>query len=120
VFVRFGLLPPGGSVRQVLLQGMVIGFATVLAWKYLLLGVMGFYLLTSYVHLGDTPFLEFVIGTGRNLLQPASTAALARLETRFCARGGPVAGLVWDEIRSGWPCGIVFKNSGINLRVVRS
>lgn len=70
LFAAFGLLPAAGSFRQTLLQGFVLGLATLLAWKFLLLGVLGLHLLTSYVHLGASPFLEFVTATGRNLLKP--------------------------------------------------
>ena len=70
LFARFGLLPDAGLFRQTLLQGFILGLATVLAWKSLLLGVLGLYLVTSYVHLGSSPLWDFVTATGRNLLKP--------------------------------------------------
>ena len=76
VFTSFGLVPAARSVSQTLLQGSVLALATVLAWKYLLLALIGLHLLTSYVHLGDSPFWEFVSVTGSNLLKPLRVVPL--------------------------------------------
>jgi uncharacterized protein YggT (Ycf19 family) len=70
LFANLGLVPAARSFWQMLWQGSVLALATVLAWKYLLLGVLGLHFLTSYVHLGDSPFWQFVSATGSNLLKP--------------------------------------------------
>ena len=70
LFAGFGLLPAAGSFRQMLGQGLLLGLMTVLAWKFLLLGLLGLHLFTSYVHLGVSPFWEFVTASGRNLIEP--------------------------------------------------
>ncbi|MEY2409660.1 MAG: hypothetical protein QOF48_2330 [Verrucomicrobiota bacterium] len=67
---RLALLPPATSLRQPLLQGLVLGLAVLLSTKYLLLGLLGLYLVTSYIHFGTWTFLEFATLTGKNLLHP--------------------------------------------------
>jgi uncharacterized protein YggT (Ycf19 family) len=61
---------PKTSTAHVLLQGCVIGAAVYLALKFLVLGVLLLYLLTSYVYLGEFPFWKFVDVTARAILRP--------------------------------------------------
>ena len=97
LFVHLGLVPPARSFSQTLGQGAILALATVLAWKYLLLGVLALYLLTSYVHLGDSPFWEFISATGSNLLKPLRIVPLRAGKIDFA----PVAALliVWFGTR---------------------
>ncbi len=68
--LKLGLLPAPKSSAQCWEQSLVIGLATVLAWKFLLIGFWLLHLLNSYVYLGNHPFWNFVNTTSRNLLLP--------------------------------------------------
>ena len=63
-----GLLPSATSFKLVLEQGLVLGLASFLAWKYLILGILAVHLLNSYVYLGRSPFLDLASDTARHLL----------------------------------------------------
>ncbi len=47
-----------------------MGAGSMLAWKPLLLLVMGVHIVSSYLYLGDHPLLAFVNAVARNLLRP--------------------------------------------------
>jgi len=88
-----GILPSATSFKLVLEQGLVLGLASFLAWKYLILGILGVHLLNSYIYLGRSPFLDLASATARHLL-----AAIAWLPLRLGRIDlAPVimAGLVW-------------------------
>lgn len=58
------------SPVQLIEQAAVIGAATYLAWKYLIIGVLLLHLLNSYIYFGNHPFWNFINATARNLLAP--------------------------------------------------
>jgi uncharacterized protein YggT (Ycf19 family) len=64
------VVPRSKSVAQLLEQAAVIGAATYLAWKYLIVGILLLHLLNSYIYLGNHPFWSFINTTSRNLLWP--------------------------------------------------
>lgn len=68
LLARMGLLPPAGSVELILQQAMVVGMASFLAWKYLLLGILAVHLVNSYIYIGRFQLLDFASETARNLL----------------------------------------------------
>jgi uncharacterized protein YggT (Ycf19 family) len=51
-------------------QALVVGAATFLAWKYLLLAILFVHFVNSYVYLGPGAFWGYLSDTGRNLLGP--------------------------------------------------
>ncbi len=65
---QLGLLPSAASIALILEQGLVLGLALFLAWKYLILGILLVHLLNSYVYLGRSPFLDLASDTARHLL----------------------------------------------------
>ncbi len=65
-----GIVPASKSTAQLFEQAALIGAATYLAWKYLMVGVLLLHLLNSYVYLGNHAFWNFVNATARNLLLP--------------------------------------------------
>jgi uncharacterized protein YggT (Ycf19 family) len=67
---RLGLLPGPKNTAQLLEQAAVIGASSYLGWKYLIVAVLLFHLLNSYVYLGKQPFWSFVSVSARNLLAP--------------------------------------------------
>src|SRR5208337_3285285 len=51
-------------------QGLVIGLSVYLSWQYLIIGLLVFYLLASYVYFGNHPFWTFINASARHLLAP--------------------------------------------------
>ena len=70
LLLRLGLLPAPKSPVHCWEQSVVIGMATLLAWKSLLIGFWLLHLLNSYVYLGNHLFWNFVNVTSLNLLLP--------------------------------------------------
>lgn len=70
ILVSFRLLPAGAPFARVAQEGVVLGLAGLLTWKYLIAGLLLFHLLNSYVYLGPSPLWDFVSLTARNLLKP--------------------------------------------------
>jgi hypothetical protein len=69
LLVSAGLLPPASGFVLLLEQGLVLGFASMLYSKPLLLAALSLHLLNSYVHLGRSPLIDFASDTARNLLK---------------------------------------------------
>lgn len=70
LFAKLGVVPPPTSTRQVWQQGVVLGLAAYLLWKYLIGAVLLLHLVNSHVYLGTSPFWYYVDATARNLLAP--------------------------------------------------
>lgn len=68
LLTAMGLLPAGASFRLVAEQSAVLGLASLLAWKYLLLGMLVVHVVNSYVYFGRFQLLDFASDTARNLL----------------------------------------------------
>jgi uncharacterized protein YggT (Ycf19 family) len=69
-FVGSKIIPPYVSMAHRLEQAATIGLGVYLWWQYLLYAILLLYLLSSYIYLGEHPFLRFVSATGHNLLSP--------------------------------------------------
>lgn len=67
LLVAAGLLPAGASFRLMIEQGFVLSLASFLFWKPLILGILVVHLVSSYVHLGHSPLLDFTSETARRL-----------------------------------------------------
>ena len=70
LFVWHGLLPDGHGAALVAQQGIVLGVASFLSWKFLIIAMLGAQLVNSYVYLGRSPLWDFASLTARHLLQP--------------------------------------------------
>jgi len=70
LLVSLRMLPGGVSLSLIAEQGFVFGLAGLLVWKFLIIGLLLFHLLNSYVYLGRSPILDFAGLTARNLLKP--------------------------------------------------
>lgn len=66
--VRLGIIPSPVSRSHLWQQAAILGLASVLVWKILLLVLLLLYVLNSYVYLGNSAFLNFVSTTARNSL----------------------------------------------------
>jgi len=65
-----GLVERPASAFRLCEQALVIGAATFLTWKYLLLAVLFVYFVNSYVYLGAGAFWGYLSDTGKNLIAP--------------------------------------------------
>jgi uncharacterized protein YggT (Ycf19 family) len=71
-----GMIPGNVSTAHLWQEAFLIGTATFFAWKTLILGFLGLYVLSSYVYLGNHPFWNFVSETSRNMLKPLRVVPL--------------------------------------------
>lgn len=70
LFVHIAILPKTTSAAQFFQQAALMGAASYLAAKYLLVGILVLHLLNSYVYFGNHPFWNFVNATANNFLRP--------------------------------------------------
>ena len=89
LFAKAGILPTPASAARTWEQSLVIGLATFLTWKWLLVGVLLLHLLNSYVYLGESPLFRFVTITARHLLRPLQPLRLQIQRVDFA----PLAGI---------------------------
>jgi len=61
---------PKISLRHLLEQGALIGFAVYLALKFLIVGFLALHLLNSYVYLGEFAFWQFINFSAQRFLSP--------------------------------------------------
>lgn len=67
---HMAILQKSRSSLQLIRQAAVIGGATYLGWKYLIVGILLLHLLSSYIYFGNHPFWNFINVTARNFLAP--------------------------------------------------
>jgi len=70
LLVRWEVIPAVKSALHRLEQAGAIGLGVYLGWKYLIVGLLILYLLSSYIYLGTHVFWNFLAVTGRNMLTP--------------------------------------------------
>jgi len=70
LFVHISILPKTANAAQLFQQAALMGAATYLAAKYLIIGILVLHLLNSYVYFGNHPFWNFVNATATNFLRP--------------------------------------------------
>ena len=68
--VHWDLLPQPTSIAHRTEQSLIIGLASYLAWKHIIVGVLALHLLNSYVYLGSHPFWKNISLVARRLLWP--------------------------------------------------
>ncbi|HOC00353.1 MAG TPA: hypothetical protein PKM43_16610 [Verrucomicrobiota bacterium] len=68
--VRQGMTAAPGSAAHLAQQSILVGLGTILAWKYLVIGLLFLGLLNTYLYLGSWSVWAFVQTTSRNLLRP--------------------------------------------------
>jgi uncharacterized protein YggT (Ycf19 family) len=70
LLVALEILPRPASPNHLLQQSLVMGLSTYLTWRYLILALLGLYVINSYVYLGNYPVWTSIHAAARNLLQP--------------------------------------------------
>ena len=68
--VQMGIVPTPTSSTHVWQQALVLGAASFLVWRLLVLFLCILYMLNSYVYLGKSHLWQYVDTTGANLLAP--------------------------------------------------
>lgn len=72
----WGLMPPPGSETTRLAQAALVGLGSYLAWKYLLLTLLGLHLLHNHIYFGPHPLWSFVDHAAKRLLAPLRSVPL--------------------------------------------
>lgn len=75
-----GAMPPADHFGAVLKQGLGMSLGVVVAWKYLLIGLLLLYLLNSYIYFGKSSLWDFITPAGRRLTRPLAWLRLGRLD----------------------------------------
>ena len=75
--VYWELLPRPTSNMHRFEQALVIGLASYLVWKYVLVGVLALHLVNSYVYLGSHLFWKHITAVARSILSPLRKVPLA-------------------------------------------
>jgi uncharacterized protein YggT (Ycf19 family) len=97
LLVAAGLIPVGAGFRLMVEQGLVLSLASFLFWKPLVLVILLVHLVSSYIHLGHSPLLEFTSDTARRLLTLLRWLPLQWQRIDFAP--AVLAALVWS---AGW------------------
>lgn len=66
----WGLIPPSGSEMTRLAQAALVGLGSYLAWKHLVLALLGLRLLHNHIYFGPHPLWSFVDHAANRLLAP--------------------------------------------------
>ena len=92
-----GMLPAAASFRLVAEQAVVLAFVSLLAWKYLLLGVLVVHVVNSHVYFGRFQLLDFASDTARNVLSVMRAVPLqiGRIDLAPFVMGGLVWAAAW-------------------------
>jgi hypothetical protein len=69
-FGALGLQLPPANMGQVVQEASVVGLNGWLVWRYVVALVLGLYVLSSYVYLGNAPLWLFISNTARAWLRP--------------------------------------------------
>ncbi len=69
-------LPDPATASQRIEQALLVGAGSYLAWKYLIVAVLGSYFVSSYVYFGKNPFWQHLDVVARILLRPLRSLPL--------------------------------------------
>ncbi len=89
LLVALGMVAQPQSAAHLWQQGLVLGVGTVVAWKYLIGGVLFVHVLNSYLYLGSSGVWTYTHATARRLLLPLRWLPLRLGQFDFT----PVAGM---------------------------
>jgi uncharacterized protein YggT (Ycf19 family) len=69
-------LPAPATASQRIEQALLVGIGSYLAWKYLIIAVLGLYFVSCYVYFGKNPFWQHLDIIARILLRPLRSLPL--------------------------------------------
>ena len=87
--VGWGMTAQPASAAHLVQQSLVVGAGIILAWKYVVLGVLLLSVLNTYLYLGNYSLWTFIAATAKRLLRPLAFLPLRIGQVDF----GPVVGL---------------------------
>jgi uncharacterized protein YggT (Ycf19 family) len=70
------ILPASATQMQRFEQSLLVGLGSYLAWKHLIIGVLGLYFVSSYVFFGKQPFWQHLDLVARQLIAPLRLLSL--------------------------------------------
>ena len=97
LLLQIGMVPKA-SPWQLLAQGALIGLASYLPLKFLVVGFLIVYVLNSYIYLGESHFLKFVNTTSTGLLRPLRWLPLRIGRVDFAPLAGMALVMVAAEL----------------------
>jgi uncharacterized protein YggT (Ycf19 family) len=109
LFSHMSIVQKARSPAQLIEQAVVLGAATYLAWKYLIVGILLLHLVNSYVYFGNHPFWNFINASARNLLYPLRWLPLRFGKVDFLPLIGIALVFFLAELLTnppGWPSGL--------------
>jgi uncharacterized protein YggT (Ycf19 family) len=112
LFHRLGIIPMPGSSHQSWQEGLVLGLAAYLLWKYVIAAVLLLYVVNSYVYLGTNPFWNYVDVTARHLLAPLHGLPLKFGRVDFSPLIVIATVFFIDEFSSRWLAVLYHRASG--------
>jgi hypothetical protein len=77
---KMGIVPAVKSRTHLWEQAAVLGISSLLAWRWIVIGLCALHLLNTYIYLGEHPFWRFVSLTARNLLRPIAFFRIGPLD----------------------------------------
>lgn len=86
----WNILPGPATAVHRLEQALLVGAGSYLVWKYLILGVLTLYFISSYVYFGKNPFWQHLEVIARLLLRPLRSLPLRFGKVDFA----PLAGIL--------------------------
>jgi len=72
----WGILPMAATWSQRLQQSLLVGVGSYLAWKQLIVGLLGLYFVSSYVFFGRQPFWQHLAVIARQVIAPLRSLPL--------------------------------------------
>lgn len=102
ILSRMGLIPAPRSTLHLWEQALVLGLASLLVWKFFVVGALVLHLLNSYVYLGRVSWINFLSTTARNLLRPTDWLPLRLGRIDFAPGLAVVLVLLAAHFGAGW------------------
>jgi uncharacterized protein YggT (Ycf19 family) len=73
---HLNITPSDRHLLRTAVEGVLLGIAALLNWRYLVAGLMVLYFANTYIYFGRSPLWNFVQVTGQNLLRPLRSLPL--------------------------------------------
>lgn len=93
---------PARSFSVTLQQALLVGLAAFLAWEYLIVAILGVYLVSSYVYLGKAPLWSFISAAARRMLSFVEWLPLRVAGADLAPVAGIALVLLVCEISARW------------------
>ncbi len=102
LLAQLEIIPRAQTELQLFGQATLLGLASVLFWKFLIIGVLTLHIVHSYLYLGENHFWQFASTTAKHLLQPLSFLRLRLGKVDFLPLAGIVVAIMVAEFIQNW------------------